>query len=131
MYIGFPRETRICPPTENNMPMCIHDYVQDNPNTPSKRQKSKNARANFVHELVCNMMYVHWREREHEDIDILVDENPTTMAALRQCRLRNLFRCPFMRAQPRLTNALVDYWHPDAEVFMLLGQLLNPTTEHI
>lgn len=77
------------------------------------------------------MMYVYWREREHEDIDILVDEDPTTMAALRQCGLWKFFWSPFMRAQPRLLNALVDYWHPDAEAFMLEGQLLTPTTEDI
>jgi hypothetical protein len=34
-----------------------------------------------------------------------------------------------MRAQPRLMNALVDYWHPDAEEFMLEGQSLTPMTE--
>jgi hypothetical protein len=36
-----------------------------------------------------------------------------------------------MRAQPRLLNALVDYWHPDAEAFMLEGQSLTPMTEDI
>jgi hypothetical protein len=76
-------------------------------------------------------MYVHWREREHEDVDILVDEDPAAMAALRQCGLWKFFRCPFMRAQPRLLNALVDYWHPDAEAFMIEGQSLTPTTEDI
>jgi hypothetical protein len=66
-------------------------------------------------------MYVHWREREHEDVDVLVDEDPDALAALLQCGLLNFFQCPFMRAQPRLLNALVDYWHPDAEAFMLEG----------
>jgi hypothetical protein len=36
-----------------------------------------------------------------------------------------------MRAQPRLLNTLVDYWHPDAEAFMIEGQSLTPTTEDI
>jgi hypothetical protein len=36
-----------------------------------------------------------------------------------------------MWAQPRLLNALVDYWHPNAEAFMLEGQLLTPTIEDI
>jgi hypothetical protein len=76
-------------------------------------------------------MYVHWREREHEDIDVLVDEDPDALAALLQCGLLKFFHCPFMRAQPRLLNALVDYWHPDAEAFMLEGQSLAPTTEDI
>jgi hypothetical protein len=77
------------------------------------------------------MMYVHWREREHEDIDILVDEDPASIAALKQCGLWKFFWCPFMRAQPRLLNTLVDYWHPDAEAFMIEGQSLTPTTEDI
>ena len=71
--------------------------------------------------LSRDKMYVHWREREHEDIDILVDEDPTTMSALRKCGLWNFFWCPFMRVQPRLLNALVDYWHPNIEAFMLEG----------
>ena len=36
-----------------------------------------------------------------------------------------------MRVQPRLLNALIDYWHPDAEAFMLEGQSLVPTSEDI
>jgi hypothetical protein len=76
-------------------------------------------------------MYVHWREREHEDIDVLVDEDPDALVALLQCGLLKFFHCPFMRAQPRLLNALVDYWHPDAEAFMLEGQSLAPMTEDI
>jgi hypothetical protein len=53
------------------------------------------------------------------------------MAALTQCGLIKFFLCPFMRAQPRLLNALVDYWHPDADAFMIAGQSLTPTTEDI
>jgi hypothetical protein len=34
-----------------------------------------------------------------------------------------------MRVQPRLLNALVDYWHHDTEAFMLEGKLLTPMTE--
>jgi hypothetical protein len=76
-------------------------------------------------------MYVHWREREHEDIEILVDEDPGVTVALTQCGLLKFYQCPFMRAQPRLLNALIDYWHLDAEAFMLEGQSLTPTTEDI
>jgi hypothetical protein len=36
-----------------------------------------------------------------------------------------------MRAQPRILNSLVDYWHPDAEEFMFEGHLLTPTIEDI
>jgi hypothetical protein len=76
-------------------------------------------------------MYVHWREREHEEVSELVGEDPNAVAALMQCRLLKFFLCPFMRAQPRLLNDLVDYWHPDVEAFMLEGKSLVPTTEDI
>jgi hypothetical protein len=66
-------------------------------------------------------MYVHWREREHEAISELVAGDPNVVVALMQCGFLKFFLCPFMRAQPRLLNALIDYWHPDAEAFMLEG----------
>jgi hypothetical protein len=78
-----------------------------------------------------NRMYVHWREREHEDIDILVEEDPTTIATLKKCGIWKFFQFPFMREQPILLNALVDYRHPDVEALMLEGQLLNSMTEDI
>jgi len=69
--------------------------------------------------LVNCRMYVHWREREHEDIDSLVHKDPAATTALMQWGLLKFFQCPFMREQPRLLNGLVDYWHPNAEAFML------------
>jgi hypothetical protein len=76
-------------------------------------------------------MYVHWREREHEEVSEMVGEDPNSMAMLMQCGLLKFFLCPFMQAQPRLLNALIDSWHLDAEAFMLEGQSLVPTTENI
>jgi hypothetical protein len=76
-------------------------------------------------------MYVHWREREHEAISELVAGDPNVMVALMQSGLLKFFLCPFIRAQPRLLNALIDYWHPDAEAFMLEGKSLVPTTKDI
>jgi hypothetical protein len=76
-------------------------------------------------------MYVHWREREHEEVGELVAGDPNAMAVFMQCGLLKFFLCPFMRAQPRILNALVDYCHPDAEAFMIEGQSLVPTTEDI
>ena len=76
-------------------------------------------------------MYVQWSEREHEAAIDLVATNPNVMAVLTQCGLVKFFLCMFMRAQPRLLNSLVDYWHPDAEAFMIEGQSLVPTTEDI
>jgi hypothetical protein len=76
-------------------------------------------------------MYVHWREREHEAAYEAVAADPAVMAILTQCGLIKFFLCPFMHAQPRLLNTLVEYWHPDAEAFMIEGQSLTPTTEDI
>jgi hypothetical protein len=76
-------------------------------------------------------MYVQWREREHEAANELVAADTNVVAVLMQCSLVKLFLCPFMHVQPRLLNALVDYWHPDAEAFMLEGQSLVPTTKDI
>jgi hypothetical protein len=76
-------------------------------------------------------MYVHWREREHEELDVLVEEDPGAISMLKQCGMWKFFQCPFMRAQPRLLNHLIEYWHPDAEAFMLEGQSLTLTTEDI
>ena len=74
---------------------------------------------------------MHWREREHEAANEAVAADPNVMAMLTQCSLVKFFLCPFMRAQPRILNALVDYWHPDAKAFMIEGQSLVPTTEDI
>jgi hypothetical protein len=76
-------------------------------------------------------MYVQWREREHEAINELVTGDPNVMAMLMQCGLLKFFQCPFMRVQPRLLNALIEYWHPNAKAFMLEGQSLVPTIEDI
>jgi hypothetical protein len=76
-------------------------------------------------------MYVHWRERDHEGVNELVEEHPNVVATLMQCGLLKFFLCPFMQAKPRLLNAFVDYWHPNAEAFMLEDQSLVPTVEDI
>jgi hypothetical protein len=50
---------------------------------------------------------------------------------LKQCGMWKFFQCPFIRAQPRLLNHLIEYWHSDAEVFMLEGQSLTLINEDI
>jgi hypothetical protein len=74
-----------------------------------KHGKMRNGRANSPLNLSCNRMYVHSREREHDDIIVLIDEDPISIVTLKQCRLWNFYECAHMRAQPRLLNALVDY----------------------
>jgi hypothetical protein len=98
---------------------------------PQRYGKNKNAIINCPLNLSFYIMYIRWRETEHEDIDLLDDEDPTAMAALRQCSLWKFFQCTLMKGKPRLLNALVDYWHPDVEEFMIEGKSLTPTTEEI
>jgi hypothetical protein len=98
---------------------------------PPSCGKNKKMQELIPHELLNYRMYVHWRERENEDIDLLVGEDPNATTALAQCGLLKFFQCPFMRAQPRLLKTLVDYWHPDGEEFMIEGQLLTPMTKDI
>jgi hypothetical protein len=132
VYAGCLRTTHVCPWGRKQS---AHVHTRLCPRQPAYTlnniEKMKMQELTLPMNLSCNRMYVHWREREHEDIDILVDEDPAAMAALKQCGLWKFFWCPFMRAQPRLLNALVDYWHPDAEAFMLEGQSLTPMTEDI
>jgi hypothetical protein len=64
-------------------------------------------------------------------VNELVGEDPNAVATLMQCGLLKFFLCPFMWEQPRLLNALVDYWHLDVEAFMLEGQSLVLTIQDI
>jgi hypothetical protein len=41
------------------------------------------------------------------------------------------FQIGGMRSQKRLLNLLIDYWHPDAEAFMLGGKSLMIIVEDI
>jgi hypothetical protein len=59
--------------------------------------------------FVCDKMCVHWREREHGELDILIKEDHGSIGMLKQCGLLKLFQCTFMRVQLRLLNALVEY----------------------
>jgi hypothetical protein len=39
----------------------------------------------------CNRMYVHWREREHEELDVLVEEDPRAILCLSNVVCGNFF----------------------------------------
>jgi hypothetical protein len=92
--------------------------------------KKMNAIFNSPFLCVCRM-YVYWIEREHEEIDFLVSVEPPAIVVLSQCGFLKFFQCPFMREKPRLLNALIDYWHPNAEEFILEGSSLTSMTEDI
>jgi hypothetical protein len=60
---------------------------------------------------------LEWREREHEEDDAIVGNDPGTVAALRECGLLKFFRIPGMRAQLRLLEYLVHMWDVDQQLF--------------
>jgi hypothetical protein len=56
---------------------------------------------------------LEWREREHEENDAIVRNDPGIVASLRDCELLKIFRIPGMRAQLRLFEYLVHMWDVD------------------
>ena len=60
---------------------------------------------------------IEWHEREHEDVDRRILNNPSSMAALRNCGLVNVFEVPGMRAQPALLQHIISLWDVDLRVF--------------
>jgi hypothetical protein len=64
---------------------------------PPSFEKNKKMQELTPHELVNCSIYVHWREREreNEDIDLLVEGDPDATVALAQCDLLKFFQCPF------------------------------------
>jgi hypothetical protein len=123
-----PRYTRAV----QRQPACTRDFHLYKPRVPPRVMKKQMERR-IDPPLPCcvGRMYVQWREREHKASNELVAADPNVVAVLMQYSLLKFFLCPFMHAQPRLLNALIDYRHPDAEAFMLEGQSLVPTTEDI
>jgi hypothetical protein len=70
-------------------------------------------------------MVLEWREREHEEVDVVVERDPRAQMTLKRCGLYNFWDLKWMRAQVRLLQLLVDYWDPDSESFNLDGKPLR------
>jgi len=66
-----------------------------------------------------------WREREHEDVDRIIMNNPTSMATLRNCGLLKFFEVPGMRAQPGLLEHLIGLWDADQRFFRVGTHILT------
>ena len=58
-------------------------------------------------------MVLEWREHEHEDVDILAQQD------FRACGLYKFWHRGSLREKPRLLQMLVDYWDPNSETFQL------------
>jgi hypothetical protein len=76
-------------------------------------------------------MVLEWRERDHEEVDAVVERDPMAQVALKRCGLDNFWALKGMRAQVRLLEMLVGYWDPDSERFILDGQPLRIKVEDI
>jgi hypothetical protein len=76
-------------------------------------------------------MVLEWREREHEEVDVVVKRDLGAQMALKRCRLYKFWALKGMRAQVRFLQLLMDYWDPYSESFNLDGQPLRIEVEDI
>jgi hypothetical protein len=70
-------------------------------------------------------MVLEWREREHEEVDVVVERDFGAKMALKRCWLYNFWALKVMRDQLSLLQFLVDYWDLDNESFNLNGKPLR------
>ena len=68
---------------------------------------------------------IEWREREHEDVDRRILNNPPSMAVLRNCGLVKFFEVPGMRAQPALLEHIISLRDADLRVFRVGDETLT------
>jgi hypothetical protein len=68
---------------------------------------------------------LEWHEREHEEEDYFVGNDPGTVMALRQCGLLKFFKIQGMRAQLRLLEYLVHMWDVNESHFMWVSHTLT------
>ena len=66
-------------------------------------------------------MVLEWREREHGDVEEVVQDYLMAQQALRACGLYKFWSLGSLRENPRLLQLLVDYWDPESENFQIDG----------
>ena len=76
-------------------------------------------------------MVLEWREREHGDVEEVVQDNIMAQQALQACGLYKFWSLGSLREKPRLLQLLVDYWDPESETFQIDGMSLNIEVEDI
>ena len=76
-------------------------------------------------------MVLEWREREHGDVEEVVQGDLMDQQALHACRLYKFWSLGSLRAKPRFLQMLVDYWDADSESFHIDGMSLNIEIEDI
>ena len=68
-------------------------------------------------------MMITWREREHEEQDMITLNDPGTVTALRDCGLLKYFQLSGMRQQIELLEFLVQAWDPTIEAFQIKNKV--------
>ena len=76
-------------------------------------------------------MVLEWREREHGDVEEVVQGHLMAQQALWACVLYKFWCIGSLRAKPRLLQLLVDYWDPDSETFQIDGMSLSIEVKRI
>ena len=80
--------------------------------------------------FLCRMV-LEWREREHGDVEKVVQDDLMARQALQACGLYKFWCLGSLRAKPRLLQLLVDYWDPESGTFQIDGMSLNIEVEDI
>ena len=76
-------------------------------------------------------MVLEWRERDHGDVDEVVQGDLIAQQALWPCGLYKFWFLGSLRAKQRLLQLLVDYWDPKFETFQIDGMSLSIEVEDI
>ena len=70
-------------------------------------------------------MLLEWREREHGDVEEVVQGDLMAQKTLRACGLYKFWCLGSLRAKPRLIQLLLDYCDPKSETFQIDGMSLS------
>ena len=68
-------------------------------------------------EIHQRKMVFTWREREHEEEEMVALHDPGTVTALRNCGLLKFFRISSIRQQINLLQYFLDAWDPTNQAF--------------
>ena len=76
-------------------------------------------------------MVLEWREREHGDVEVVMQGDLMAQQALHACSLYKFWCLGILRAKPRILQMLVDYWDPNSKSFHIDGMSLSIEIEDI
>jgi len=76
-------------------------------------------------------MVIEWREREHEEVDAVIERDERAQKDLKRCEIYKFWALKGMRARVRLLALLVNYWDMEIESFNLYGKPLKIEVDDI